>query len=240
MTEIAEKDFSNPQENLPVFRGDTYESHTQAWMDVSEEVEGRRWQLAAIAASLVKSYGENVTGTFAADVGVAASTVRYYAQTYRVFENANRLVFLGFTHHGIAARSEDPQKAIEEAADKLLSKRQMEVRVEAEALPLEERHRVIRAAEERRLSGEDARRLVRARIEKREKERERERTAERTPEEVVGDDTSAERPNSEELEQGRQILEQALEAEVQGEIEEILEVCAHCGAPSSAWERRPE
>ncbi len=226
------------EDALPVFRGETYEEHVQAWINVSEEVEERRWQLGAIAASLETVFGENVKSTFAADVGVSARTVREYAQAYRAFATGARAPLLSYTHHRIAARSEAPQRAIDEAADRLYSTRQMEVRVEAEALGEEERERVVRAAEERRLSGEETRRLVRARIDKREKEeaKERERLEAK---EVVPDSLES----AGDAAQGQEIVEEAnrqADQELSRDIDEVLEVCPYCGSPSSAWARRPE
>ncbi len=229
------------EDALPVFRGETYEEHVQAWINVSEEVEERRWQLGAIAASLETVFGENVKSTFAADVGVSARTVREYAQAYRAFATGARAPLLSYTHHRIAARSEAPQRAIDEAADRLYSTRQMEVRVEAEALGEEERERVVRAAEERRLSGEETRRLVRARIDKREKEEAKERERARYAEEVVPDDELPEAIGD--AAQGQEIVEEAnrqADQELSRDIDEVLEVCPYCGSPSSAWARRPE
>ncbi len=198
-----------------------------------------------IAASLARRYGEGTAATFAADVGVASRTVQYYAQTYRVFEMRPRVRILGFTHHRIAARSEDPQRAIEEAADKLLSTRQMEVRVEAEALPPEERRLVIRAAEERRFTGEEARRLVGARIEKMRKASERQSLEPGAPEESLP--ATVLPPSGEPSLAGAELAdhlperasEETLTSEIDEDVEDIMEVCPYCESASSAWTRRP-
>ncbi len=209
-----------------------------------------------IAASLVWRYGENTAATFAADVGVSSRTIRRYALAYRAFETGQRCPILGFTHHSIAARSEDPQKAIDEAADKLLSTRQMEVRVEAEALPPEERRLVIRAAEERRFTGEEARRLVAARMEKARKNREAEdagppvssedgvlREDAGSPDADSPDAGSPDTEGGDDEREGRPVLEEAnervLAEQIDEDIQDIMEVCPHCGASSSAWARRP-
>ncbi len=208
-----------------------------------------------IAASLVWRYGEGTAATFAADVGVSSRTIRDYAQTYRVFETGTRVPILSYTHHRIAARSEDPQKAIDEAADKLLSTRQMEVRVEAEALPPEERRLVIRAAEERRFNGEETRRLVAARMEKARKAREAEdadppaenpllREYAREEGSPGSPDTgSPDTEGGDDEREGRLLLEEAneraLAEQIDEDIQDIMEVCPHCGASSSAWARRP-
>lgn len=244
---ISSAEGSDQENALPVFRGETYESYVQAWINVSEEIEERRWRLGAIAASLVWRYGENTAATFAADVGVSSRTVRDYARAYRVFETGTRVPILSYTHHRIAARSEDPQKAIEEAADKLLSTRQMEVRVEAEALPPEERRLVIRAAEERRFTGEETRRLVAARIEKARKQGAPKSSPSTPPGTPLAGASLAENDqdqgSSESSEQGRHLVSEAnqgaLSSGIDEDIEDIVEVCPYCGASSSAWERRP-
>ena len=185
--------------------------------------------------------------------------MQYYARTYRAFEMRPRVRILGFTHHSIAARSEDPQRAIEEAADKLLSTRQMEVRVEAEALPPEERRLVIRAAEERRFNGEEARRLVAARMEKARKNREAEDAGPpadkvRSEDGVLREDAgspdtgsplagSPDTEGGDDEREGRPVLEEAgervLAEQIDEDVQDIMEVCPHCGASSSAWARRP-
>jgi hypothetical protein len=206
----------------------------------------RRWKLCSSkewSSSLVWRYGEGTSATFAADVGVSARTVRDYARTYRVFETGTRVPILSYTHHRVAARSEDPQRAIEEAADKLLSTRQMEVRVEAEALPPEERRLVIRAAEERRFNGEETRRLVAARIEKARKAPPAEDPLLREYVREEGSPGSPDAEGGDDEREGRLILEEAnervLAEQIDEDIQDIMEVCPHCGASSSAWARRP-
>jgi hypothetical protein len=181
-----------------------------------------------------------------------AAYLQGFETAYRVFETGTRVPILSYTHHRIAARSEDPQRAIEEAADKLLSTRQMEVRVEAEALPPEERRLVIRAAEERRFNGEETRRLVAARIEKARKAPPAEDpdTGEDAPlreyaalREDAGEDGGPDAEGGDDAREGRLILEEAnervLAEQIDEDIQDIMEVCPHCGASSSAWTRRP-
>lgn len=219
---------------LPVFKGETFEAHIDAWLILAEEIEDHRWQLAAVAASLGKRYGEDVAGKFASEVGVSAETVRRYARAYRAFQNARRSPILTLTHHAIAARFRDPQRAIEVAEDEGHSTRDMEVRAEAEALPEPEREAVIRVADERKFTAAETKNLVRARLE-------RLREVESASREVVG-------PMPEEDEEAEVIeeieSEEDEETTVESDADAILEVCSYCGAPSSAWakslrERRP-
>lgn len=230
---------------LPVFKGEAWEDHVNAWMLVSEQIENYRWQLAAIAASLHKRYGENVAGKFASEVGVSAETVRRYARAYRAFskennENAQRSPILTLTHHAIAARFADPQKAIEEAEDEQLSTRQMEVRAEAEVLPEAERRAVIRIADERKMTQAETRNLVRSRLASPDTERVWDESA------LVDSGLPAGevvREGSEESVPG--IRRRVPPRSVEAAADRILEVCPHCGAPSSSWvypvtERRPQ
>lgn len=102
-------------DELPVFQGSSFDEHVESWRSVDGSMQGHLWMLAAIAASLVKKYGEDSTGQFASRVGCSASRVRDYAITYRRWENAERSAILSFSHHQIAGRADDPQKVIEQA-----------------------------------------------------------------------------------------------------------------------------
>jgi hypothetical protein len=122
-------------EQLPTFKGEAYEDHVSTWLEVDRSVQGHYWMLGAIAASLVKKHGDDVMGKFGSDVGRSARTIRFYASTYRAWETGTRVPILTFRHHAIAARAEDPQKAIEAAADKELSTRELETFVKTGELP---------------------------------------------------------------------------------------------------------
>jgi hypothetical protein len=45
--------FALIDQNLPVFTHSAWEDHVQAWYDAEREVTERRWQQAAICASIV-------------------------------------------------------------------------------------------------------------------------------------------------------------------------------------------
>lgn len=122
-------------EELPTFKGTEYEDHVNTWLDVDRSVQGHYWMLGAIAASLVKEYGEDAIGKFAGDVGASKQRIWRYARTYRDWENFQRSNILSFHHHSVAGRSDDPQRAIEVAEDEQLSTRELETFVKTGELP---------------------------------------------------------------------------------------------------------
>lgn len=105
------------QNGLPSFDAQTYPEHVEAWREVADQLEERLWALGAIAASLTKRYGEKVIPEFASDVNYSARRIWELAATYKAFENRDRAQDLSFKHHTIAARDEDPDKAIEVAIE---------------------------------------------------------------------------------------------------------------------------
>lgn len=133
------------RDGLPVFHGESYEEHVSTWLEVDSSVQGHYWMLGAVAASLIKRYGEDVTGKFASDVGASRDRIWRYARTYRAWENLQRSNLLSFQHHTIAARSDDPQRALEVAEDEQLSTRELEEFVKTGEIP--ERGRPVAPAE---------------------------------------------------------------------------------------------
>lgn len=127
------------EDEFPVFRGSSYEEHVSTWAQVDRSVQGHYWMLGAVAASLVKKYGDDITGKFASDVGASRDRIWRYARTYRAWENLHRSNFLSFKHHTIAGNAADPQKAIEVAEDEQLSTRQLEEFVKTGEIPSSER-----------------------------------------------------------------------------------------------------
>lgn len=107
-------------EDLPVFQGESYEEHVSGWLAVDTSLQGHYWMLGAIAGSLDKRYGDDITGKFASDVRSSRSRIYQYAQTYKTWENYNRLESLSFHHHTMAARSEDPRLTLKVAEDEEL------------------------------------------------------------------------------------------------------------------------
>lgn len=124
------------EENLPIFEQESYEEHTSAWITVDQSIEGHRWALGAVAASLTKRYGDDIVGKFASDVQSSKARIWSYAQTYRAFKNSTRVEFLSFRHHTIASRTDDPAQTIELASEYELSTRELDHMVHTGELPV--------------------------------------------------------------------------------------------------------
>lgn len=122
-------------EQLPVFTATEYEDHVNSWLDVDRDMQDCYWKLAAVAASLVSKYGEDVMGKFGSDVGSSKRRIQEYARTYREWEKRERSRILSFHHHTLAIKADDPQKAIEAAEDEQLSTRELEAFVKTGELP---------------------------------------------------------------------------------------------------------
>ncbi len=126
-TQIA---FTPAKDGLPVFHGKTFEDHVEAWKYVNESVECRLWALGAIAASLVKKYGDGDVKRFAGEVRLSRTRIYEIADTYRKFEKSERSDILSFHHHTVAAKAKDPVEAIHKAEDGEWSTRQLDRYVE--------------------------------------------------------------------------------------------------------------
>jgi hypothetical protein len=118
--------FKTNNKGMPVFLGKTYEDHVEAFQGIDRSVDARLWALAAVAASLKTKYNEQTIQKFAHEVRHSAVYIYELAATYKKFENSTRVEILSFTHHRIAARAKDPQKAICAANDEEMSTRELE------------------------------------------------------------------------------------------------------------------
>jgi hypothetical protein len=120
-----------PNGSLPVFRGEGWESHVSSALVVREGLEEHLWALAAICASVDRKFGQKSIPRFASEIGYSARRVWELAATYTAWESRERSrnPALSFQHHAIAARAEEPERAIEEAEDEGLSTRQLAARV---------------------------------------------------------------------------------------------------------------
>ena len=115
--------------DLPRFTAEDWESHVSTALALKESLENHLWHLAAVCASVSTKYGEQSIPRFAGEIGVSARRVYDYAATYSAWESRTRSQILSFKHHTIAARAEDPQRAIEEAEDGQLSTRELDDRI---------------------------------------------------------------------------------------------------------------
>lgn len=123
--------------NLPTFRGSSWDEHVNEWRMAAESLEDHLWYLGSIAASLTRKYGDRAIPEFAQAVNYSARRVWEMAATYKAWENRDRAQDLSFKHHTIAARSEDPERVIETAlsAPKPMSTRELERVVKDEGEP---------------------------------------------------------------------------------------------------------
>lgn len=104
------------------FNADTLDQHVSAFTDVSAQTDANQWQMAAIAASIEKQYGEGNVQEFAEKVDYTPRHVRRLARTYReIVEKGRYRPFLSFTHHAEALSYSDPDKALAVAEKKRLS-----------------------------------------------------------------------------------------------------------------------
>ncbi|MCL6437233.1 MAG: hypothetical protein K6T51_01370 [Rubrobacteraceae bacterium] len=121
-----------PDGALPVFRGESWEEHVSAWLEVEESMQNHLWALAAIAASVTTRYGEKAIPKFASEVGYSTRRIYELASTYRAWQYRERSQGLSFQHHAVAARAEDPEAAIERAEVEGLSTRELAAEVRRE------------------------------------------------------------------------------------------------------------
>jgi N6-adenosine-specific RNA methylase IME4 len=103
-----------------VFSGRSFEAHVEAWQKTVKDIEQRQWYLGSIAESVARNYEEQGIERFARAVGCKASTVWQYAQVYQRFKNSERSE-LSWSHHLVASYSDDPERALEQAAKGNLS-----------------------------------------------------------------------------------------------------------------------
>lgn len=127
-------------EDMPVFRGESYEEHVSSWLEVDTSLQGHYWALGAIAASLKNKYGEDALAKFGSDVRSSRRRLYEYAQTYETWEKCERSHSLSFHHHTIASRAEDPQLALKVAEDEDMSTRELEEFVSTGELPARNVH----------------------------------------------------------------------------------------------------
>jgi len=119
-----------PFGELPTFTAEDWESHVSTALALIETGENVLWHLAAVCASVSTKYGDESISRFAGEIGYSAARVYDLAATHKCFQISKRSEILSFHHHSVAARSEDPEKAIAEAEDGQLSTRQLARRIE--------------------------------------------------------------------------------------------------------------
>jgi hypothetical protein len=132
-------------DDLPVFRGTSYDDHVEAWQALDLSGQRHQWALASIAASLERHLGGRpIKGMepgltdlqrFAHDVRCSTRWLQMLAKTYRTFaptelrKPASAVLALSFRHHLLAATlthtPEEAVQALERAHDDELSTREL-------------------------------------------------------------------------------------------------------------------
>ncbi|NMA64475.1 MAG: HNH endonuclease [Syntrophomonadaceae bacterium] len=114
-----------PMESGPVtMAGRTLEDILQLYFDCLETGENSIWDQAVLLAIMSETMTHR---EIASSVGCSTSRCRKLVRTYHAFSNEeDRIPYLSFRHHQIAAHTLEPQKWIRAAADNSLSTRQLE------------------------------------------------------------------------------------------------------------------
>lgn len=99
-----------------------YESDLQVFINLVQQGEATLWAQAAWAMEMTGKYGRKTAKMLAVDTGLSASYVRQIVATAKAFpEPESRAQDLSFTHHRMAAMTEDPERWLTAATEKELS-----------------------------------------------------------------------------------------------------------------------
>jgi hypothetical protein len=128
------EDLGTIPETLPVFESEDWQEHVEAWRAEEDKQLKSKWEQAAIAANLTAVWGERtaVIERFAHEAKCSARRVYEYAYTYRAFQSRERSQILTFSHHTKAARSADPQRAIDTAEVQEFSTRELDTHIDTQ------------------------------------------------------------------------------------------------------------
>lgn len=100
----------------------SYEEDLALFQEILEKGEETLWEQAQAAALMEAKYGRDTAKMLASDTGLSASYIRMITATYKAFPTPeSRVADLSFSHHRIAAGTDDPEKWIEHAAEHDLS-----------------------------------------------------------------------------------------------------------------------
>ena len=109
-------------DGLWIFTGGDLDDHIRLWRDIDSKVNSAQWAMAAIAASLTTTYGENDIEKFAEAVSRSSQYIWKMARTYRrTIEKSLYSDNLSFSHHAEAIRHPEPAEALAVAQDQGLS-----------------------------------------------------------------------------------------------------------------------
>lgn len=131
-----------------------WEEYRTIWEGLNDAEDSILWARALVCVAIDSQYGEEDIKAFAADVGIGESTAYRYRRTWLAFPvGENRFPELSFSHHAIAAMTNDPNYWVEEAALHGLSTHALEKKVRqaqqrTKAALVEETKKALAAGEE--------------------------------------------------------------------------------------------
>lgn len=126
----------------------SYESDLAVFVSLVEQEQDNLWAQADLAAAMVGKYGRKTTQMIATDVGFSASYVRQLVATSVAFpEPEKRAKDLSFSHHRIAAMTENPEQWIDLASQNALSVAELKEAIKATKDKISEAEQARRAAE---------------------------------------------------------------------------------------------
>lgn len=109
-----------------------FQADVAVFVSLLEAGEEALWRQAEWAAAMAVKYGRETARLLASEVGVSAAYVRQLIATAKAFPTPeSRAQDLSFTHHRIAAMTEDPEGWIERAAAEGMSTAQLRERIRA-------------------------------------------------------------------------------------------------------------
>jgi len=103
---------------------ETYISYGQTIRSLKD---GCQWSLGDLSRGITKKYGKDSLGKFAREIGVNEKSLMEYRRIAKAYpRKKDRLIFLSWSHHQRALKSENPTKLLEKAHDEEWSIRQMD------------------------------------------------------------------------------------------------------------------
>lgn len=95
---------------------EAFQADIAVLVSLMEQEHGAQWAQAEWAAAMALKYGRQTAKLVASEVGVSAGYVRHLIATAKAFPTPeSRAQDLSFSHHRIAAMTEDPQEWVERA-----------------------------------------------------------------------------------------------------------------------------
>jgi len=108
--------------------GKTFDEILDLYLFCLEKGQDSMWERAAVI-TVMHDFMKLTPRQIASAVGCSASLCRKMVRTYNAFSEEERIPFLSFRHHQIAASTADPITWLNTAADKQLSTRQLQEQI---------------------------------------------------------------------------------------------------------------